>query len=40
MYHSLLVESCLMVDSKNSWWIDFKAIDHAYNSLQVLEGEV
>ena len=34
MHHSLLVESCLVLDSTNSWWIDFRAIDHVSNSLQ------
>ena len=34
MHHSLLVESCLVLDSTNSWWIEFGAIDHVYNSLQ------
>ena len=31
--HSLLVESCSVMDSTNSWWIDFKAIGHVCNSL-------
>ena len=31
--HSILVESCLVVDSTNSWWIDSGATDHIYNSL-------
>ena len=34
MHHSLLVESCLVLDSTNSWWINFGVIDHVYNSLQ------
>ena len=31
--HSILVESCLVVDSTKSWWIDSGATDHIYNSL-------
>ena len=34
MSHSLLIESCLVVDSTKSWWIDFGAIDHICNLLQ------
>ena len=34
MHHSLLVKSCLLLDSTNSWWIDFEATDHVCNSLQ------
>ena len=34
MSHSLLVKSYLMVDSTNSWLIDFRAIGHICNSLQ------
>ena len=34
MHHFLLVESCLVVDSAKSWWIDFKASDDIYNSSQ------
>ena len=34
MPHSLLVKSYLVVDSTNSWLIDFGAIDHICNSLQ------
>ena len=33
MHHSLLIESYLVVNSTNSQWIDFGAIDHVYNSL-------
>ena len=33
MHHSLLIESCLVLDSTNSWWIDSRAIDHVWNSL-------
>ena len=32
--NSLLVESCLVVDSINSWGIDSKATKHVYNSLK------
>ena len=31
MSHSLLVKSCLVMDSTNSWWIDFEATNHIYN---------
>ena len=34
MHHFLLVESCLVLDSTNSWWIDSKATNHVCNSLQ------
>ena len=34
IHNFLLVESSLVVDSTNSWLIDFKATDHVYNSLQ------
>ena len=34
MHHSLIVELCLVLDSTNSWWINFGAIDYVYNSLQ------
>ena len=33
MHHSLLVESCLALNSSNFLWIDSKAIDHICNSL-------
>ena len=33
MSHSLLVKSCLVMDSTNSWWIDFEATNHIYNFL-------
>ena len=34
VFHSLIVNSCIVVDSTNSWWIDFKATKHICNSLQ------
>ena len=34
MHHSFLVESCLVLDSTNYWWIDFEATDHVCNSFQ------
>ena len=33
MSYSFLVESCLVLDSTNSWWIYFEFTDHVYNSL-------
>lgn len=34
MFHSLLVESWLVMDSTNSWWIDSEATNHLCNSLK------
>ena len=34
MHHYLLAESCLVLDSTNSWWTDSKATTHVCNSLQ------
>ena len=29
----LLVESCLLMDCTNTWWIAFEVTNHIYNSL-------
>ena len=39
MSHLLLVELCLVEDSTNFWWIDFKTTNHIYNSLEVSTKE-
>ena len=33
IHHYLLVESCLVLDSTNSWWTDFRATNHVCNLL-------
>ena len=38
--NSLLVESCLVVDSINSWWIDSEATKHVYNSLKGFQRRI
>ena len=39
MHHSLLVESRLVLDFTNYWWIDSEATNHVCNSSQEVQSQ-
>ena len=39
MHHSLLVESSLVLDITNYWWIDSEATNHVCNSSRGVQSQ-